>query len=338
MSYAISAQVRTVHHKAMPDLLRRRNVVACGLGFKTSKGQRTDELSLVVSVVRKLPVSQLAPEDLVPREIDGLRTDVIETGFIRAHPLDPRARWRPAQPGISIGHRDITAGTFGFLVEQRGVPHILSNNHVLANSNQGRRGDPIYQPGPADGGTVNDRVATLADFEPLDFGEAPAQCQIAETIADLLNLVAGVTRSSHRLHPVMQTPGYNTLDAALALPDAEGLVTSAILGIGTPRGVAEPYLGLSVQKMGRTTGLTQGMVTQVDVTVNVDFNGRVARFTDQVITSRMSNPGDSGSGIVDLDRLAVGLLFAGSEYVTIFTPISRVLERFEAHLVTDPLL
>jgi hypothetical protein len=80
--------------------------------------------------------------------------------------------------------------------------------------------------------------------------------------------------------------------------------------------------------MGRTTGLTQGTVTQVAVTANVDYAGRTARFTDQVITSPMSSPGDSGSGILDMSCNVVGLLFAGSERITIFTPIQRVLDRF----------
>jgi hypothetical protein len=62
--------------------------------------------------------------------------------------------------------------------------------------------------------------------------------------------------------------------------------------------------------------------------VSVDYNGRTARFTDQVLTGSMSSPGDSGSGILDMDRRVVGLLFAGSTSVTIFTPIQRILDRF----------
>jgi hypothetical protein len=85
--------------------------------------------------------------------------------------------------------------------------------------------------------------------------------------------------------------------------------------------------------MGRTTGLTKGIVTQIDVTVDVDYAGRVARFTDQAFTGPISSPGDSGSAILDTAGRAVGLLFAGSEQVTIFTPIRRILDRFGVDVV-----
>ena len=48
----------------------------------------------------------------------------------------------------------------------------------------------------------------------------------------------------------------------------------------------------------------------------------------------MSSSGDSGSAILDMERRAVGLLFAGSEHVTIFTPLQRVLDHFGGEVVT----
>ena len=334
MSDGVLQSKREIVRQAARDLFGLRNVVACGLGYKISEGRQTDELSLVVSVTRKMPPSGLQVKDLVPRAYAGLTTDVVETGHIRALMAeDPRARRRPAQPGISIGHRDITAGTFGLLVQRAGTAYILSNNHVLADSNAGKVGDPIYQPGPADGGTANDKIGTLIEFEPLDFGDTEAECPVAQTLADLLNLLARLTGSSHRLQPVMKTPGLNLLDAALALPDQPDWVIPDILGIGIPTGSTEPTLGQSIQKTGRTTGLTKGTVTQIDVTVDVDYGGRTARFADQVFASPMSGPGDSGSGILDTRGRAVGLLFAGSELITIFTPIRRILDRFGVDVV-----
>ncbi|HOT92595.1 MAG TPA: hypothetical protein PLJ78_11430 [Anaerolineae bacterium] len=334
MNDQLFAQASRIYQQALPDIFRRRNVVACGLGYKSSEGQSTGDLSLIVSVTRKLPKDQLAPQDLIPKSVEGMLTDVVETGRIRAQiPENPKGRFRPAQPGISIGHHDITAGTFGLLVHRHGEPFILSNNHVLADANAAQIGDTIYQPGPADGGTAADRIATLAAFEALDFGDSPSQCNVANTIASWLNFLARVSGSDHRLQAVQQAGGVNTMDAALARPDTVDLVMPAILGIGMPVGVAGIELGQPVQKMGRTTGLTQGYVTQINVTVNVDYAGRTARFTDQILTSSMSSPGDSGSGILDLDRRVVGLLFAGSTSVTIFTPIQRILDRFDVQVV-----
>lgn len=336
MNSEVLAQAREIFSEALPRLFKRENVVACGLGYKIRGEEQTDELSLIVSVVRKVPIAELAPEDLIPKTVDGLPTDVVETGYIRAQlpAPDPKTRLRPAMPGISIGHYRITAGTFGLLVQRDGIPFILSNNHVLANSNDARIGDALWQPGPLDGGTANDQLATLAEFEPLDFGEQPGQCSLAKSIAEILNALANVTGSSHRLQPVQKTPGENLMDAALGRVDDPTLVEAAILGIGLPTGVAAPVLSLPIQKAGRTTGYTQGRVQQVNVTVNVDYQGRTARFTDQIITGRMSSSGDSGSGVLDLHRRAVGLLFAGSEQVTIFTPLQRVLDRFGVTLIT----
>src|SRR3989449_10313618 len=80
-------------------------------------------------------------------------------------------RIRPAPGGVSIGHIQITAGTLGVLARPNGRPVILSNNHVLANQNAGRVGDPILQPGPADGGRLQATIARLLDFVPIPFTE-----------------------------------------------------------------------------------------------------------------------------------------------------------------------
>lgn len=332
--YGLLDNARRIYEDVAEELFHRKHVVACGLGYKIRGGRPTDQLSLMVSVTRKVPASDLASQDLIPQTVSGLETDVVESGHIRALVEDPHARRRPAQPGISLGHRDITTGTLGLLVQREGLALILSNNHVLANTNAAEVGDPIYQPGPADGGILNDKLATLLEFEPLDFGDAPATCAVAETMATILNTLADLTGSSHRLQPVQATPALNQMDAALALPDQPNLVIPDILGIGIPTGAAAPHLGLEVQKMGRTTGYTRGIVTQVNVTVDVDYAGRKARFTDQIFTTPMSGPGDSGSGVLNMGRQAVGLLFAGSERVTIFTPIQRVLDRFEVDIIT----
>lgn len=336
MNAQLLNDARRVYQQVAQDFLKRKHVVACGLGLKFQNGQYTDQISLVVSVKDKVPASALSTEDMIPQSVNGLTTDVLETGPIRAFMAeDPRARRRPAQPGISLGHRDITAGTFGLLVHRDGQPYILSNNHVLADSNSAELGDPIYQPGPADSGTANDKIATLSEFEPLRFGEEAPECEIAKTLATILNFLARFSGSSHRVQAIKAAAAENLMDAALASPDRPDLVIPQILSIGLPTGVAEPELGQKVQKTGRTTGFTEGMVVQIEAVVNVNYAGRNVHFVDQVFTTSMSKPGDSGSGILDMERRAVGLLFAGSERVTIMTPIQRVLDHFGVEVITE---
>ncbi len=336
MEYQALSQARRVYGRAVPTLLPRKNVIACGIGHKVRGEEQTDELSLMVSVIRKEPEAQLSEHDVVPKRVDGLPTDVVETGCIRAQAItgDPRTRHRPAPAGVSIGHEAITAGTFGLVVQRDGERFILSNNHVLANGNDAQIGDPIRQPGPVDNGTSADEIATLAEFVPLDFGHEPGQCDVAQLVTEFLNTLAQLTQSSHRVQAIRQTAGVNIMDAALARPLDPASILPEIMNIGLPTGTADIALGQQVQKMGRTTGLTQGLIQQIDVTVNVDYNGQMVQFADQVFASSMSRSGDSGSAILDMDKRVVGLLFAGSERVTILTPIERILSAFNVDVVT----
>jgi hypothetical protein len=325
MTTGLMTQLRQVKGTYQAGLLRKLNVVGVGLGYKISQGVSTGEMSLVVSVARKVDPSILSAQDLVPQVLNGIRTDVVETGILRAFQLGPRDRWRPVvPPGVSIGHYRITAGTFGCLVRRGEEKFILSNNHVLANSNDCQPGDAVLQPGAADGGTLDDRIATLADYVPLDFGTTSPECPIAEASARLLNYVARALGSSHQLEAVKQTEGVNRVDAALARPLSPDLVSNEILNIGVPTGVGTATLGTEVQKSGRTTGHTQGTITQIDATLRINYNGPTALFTGQLVAGPMSQPGDSGSAVLDMDGRVVGLLFAGSDAATIINPIDEV--------------
>ena len=87
-------------------------------------------------------------------------------------------RIRPAPGGVSVAHYKVTAGTLGCLAVGRSSPRnsrllMLSNNHVIANSNNAAYGDCICQPGPYDGGTCPaDQIATLERFVPIQYGGA----------------------------------------------------------------------------------------------------------------------------------------------------------------------
>ena len=87
----------------------------------------------------------------------------------------------------------------------------------------------------------------------------------------------------------------------------------------------EGELGMAIKKSGRTTGLTSGEITQVDVTVNVQYGGnRMALFTDQLMAGAMSQGGDSGSAVLTENNKLTGLLFAGSDTTTVINRIENV--------------
>jgi hypothetical protein len=162
---------------AEPDLLAKSNVVGVAVGFKESEGVVTDEVAVVVLVEQKKPLAALQPEDMVPREIDGLKTDVVEVGVLRAY-QGGRGRYRPVIPsGVSMGHFKVTAGTLGAVVRDKttGERLLLSNNHVFANSNDAAPGDAILQPSAMDGGqNPADRVARLERFVKLVYTDDPS--------------------------------------------------------------------------------------------------------------------------------------------------------------------
>jgi hypothetical protein len=349
------AYVANTHKRMVTDFMRRRNVVACGIGYKVRGSERTDEPCVMVSVSRKQPVSELSSSDLIPAQVDDVLTDVIETGEIVALGIDRHSAQRPVRPGMSIGHRLGTAGTVACLVRRQGEVFIVSNNHVLALLNEAKLGDLILQPGPSDGGTLEDAVGRLAEFVPLHFldetptevDSRPGQSRRTGLFGWLAGLFGGGpsfgTKSGHP-EPTVTLPT-NTVDAAIASPMDDILFSANIVDVdGAPLGVTSPRLGLRVMKSGRSSGITEGLIIQTNVTVDVAYEGHPARFVDQLMVapldfiqgSAFSERGDSGSLVLNYQREAVGLLFSGSDAVSVVSPIHTVLSALQVDLVTEP--
>jgi hypothetical protein len=323
------ATVREIRDSTAGLMMGMSNVNAVGVGFKNVGRRTTPDLCVIVSVEKKLPLGQLGAAERVPKAIQGVPTDVVETGPFVAFAAQAQ-RLRPAQPGLSIGQADDqSAGTFGCLVLRDERFYILSNNHVLGKSNQATLGSVILQPAVLDGGAGEDRIARLVDVVPLAFDGAPAIPAPSGCAARVARLFGGPLA---QLEPV-NTAGRNRVDCALALPDDPALVSPAILGIGVPAGIAPGTLGTAVQKSGRTTGRTTGEILQIDVSVKVNYGGQSATFVDQLMAGPLSQAGDSGSAVLDMEGRVVGLLFAGSATHTLLNPIQAVLDALRAEIV-----
>lgn len=363
---SVFQQVLQAQALFIPQLMSLANVVGVAIGYKNAQpgaATPTNELAIITLVEVKKPLAALSASQVVPRELDGIPTDVYEVGQLRALQT-PRDRFRPVIPsGVSIGHYKVTAGTLGTIVTDRttGERLILSNNHVLANSNDALIGDSILQPGTVDGGqNPGDVVARLLRFVSLTYigdppppttppppTEPPTQpptqpsgCDVVDVVVKIANTLAKLSGSNKQ---VVATPSSasasttdtqvtdNLVDCAVAKPIDPSMFTGEIRGIGMVSGTKPAALGMRVRKSGRTTDYTEGTITLLNATVNVAYNTnqgqRTARFTGQIITEAMSQGGDSGSLIVDqAENKAVGLLFAGSSAATIFNPIDRVLD------------
>lgn len=301
-------EIRQVLKKVRPQLMNKPNVVATGIGYKRVDNRKTNILSIVCSVEVKTGIGALDADDVIPEEIESIPTDVNPTGLFRSI-QDHKKHFRPAPGGVSIGHVNSTAGTLGCLVEKEGEIYILSNNHVLANSNEASLQDPILQPGPYDGGQKSeDEIAKLSEFVPITFGNTSDDTDVPE----------------------------NLVDCALAKPNNPDDVENEIYQIGSIAGVGTAEFDMEIQKSGRTTGLTNGIIEQIDVTSRVNYGtNKVAVFTDQVMAGSMSQGGDSGSAVLDNNNNVVGLLFAGSDTSTIINRIENVFQALEVTLPTE---
>jgi hypothetical protein len=306
---------------------RRRdpNVVAIGFGAPTRGGERLDTPACVISVVRKLPLEELSGDQAIPRtvEVQGtqIETDVVETGHY--HAFEFADRERPALEGISIGHKDITAGTLGCLVvdlAQGGKRSILSNNHVLANSNRGIPGDAIYQPGPIDAPKVPENViAKLTRFIPVAFDGTANRVDCAVAAINGECDVYDAVRGGRMGSPSPAQPAVGLLFAGSLIDTvlnpinevAARLQVEMTGGAGARSAVTADDVvspGAPVQKTGRTSEYTTGRIWQIDVSIKVNYDGRIASYDGQIITSPMSGGGDSGSVVCRGGTGAVNLV------------------------------
>lgn len=84
MSDQAMQRVLEVKRRHEQELLRKANVVAVGVGYRTRGGVQTKEVCIVVSVKKKVLRSALNPKDVIPAKIEDVPVDVVETGPIRA--------------------------------------------------------------------------------------------------------------------------------------------------------------------------------------------------------------------------------------------------------------
>lgn len=223
---------------------------------------------------------------------------------------------RPLEAGLSVGLAgQVDAGTLGFIVEDGERYYALSNNHVLANVNRAQADDPVVQPGALDRTPSKSAlIGALHHWVPISFQRQNEVDAAIAQIFDDLDFYEGWTE---------------------ALP---GLVR------GTRRATRDD-LDRPVVKVGRTTGVTRGKITQVEVEpLVVEMTRRHdARFRDVIEVMGedgvplFSDDGDSGSLVVGSDRRAVGLLFAGGDDeqgrpLTYLNPIETVLARLGVRL------
>lgn len=288
--------VLAVQDRHAPDLLATPGVVGIATGL-------TDQGNPAIFVFTKEPgITE------IPVRLEGVPVVVRMTGVF--HALKPNkthggggsnggskvsttAVLTPPVPiGVSTGNEDeCSSGTIGARLTDGTNYYALSNNHVYALENTAPIGSFVLQPGMYDTQCIasgSNYIGELTSFIPINFSGSG-----------------------------------NTVDAAVAkiYRDAQGnlMVGNATPadGYGTPKSATvEPALGLSVEKYGRSTNLTEGTITGINATITIDYGSSGSATFDNQIIVQSGKPflkaGDSGSLVVTSSGLnPVGLVFAG---------------------------
>jgi endonuclease G len=287
-------QLQRVFDQVVKTYSHRENVTGVDVGFRYDKGKRTSDMAVRIHVREKIPEHALEADEIFPKAIEGVPIDVIQAVYTphqepaAVEPeedlIDRRLRFDRLQPGISVGHQSVTAGTLGAIVFDRRTAQrgILSNWHVFAGSTAAKPGDPIVQPGPKHGGRApQDTVARLERFLLDEHGDA----------------AFAILNSNRDVHDVQLETGVR--------------VTA----------VRHVRIGDIVSKSGRSTAVTRGLVEGIGQ-YTLTYAGIGSRTIGgfKIVAEEDGNPqnleisagGDSGAlWFTAADAQGVGLHFAG---------------------------
>lgn len=349
------------------DLFQREGVTFVGKGKKIVDGKQTDEDAIIIGVVEKKPLDKLSKRQIIPKEVGGQKTDIVQTGRIRAGPpLEKRGyeeeiritRQRPIFPGISIGHPDVSAGTFGAVVysdvEEDDAPPEPPEEDPDWNFEDWLNTLPFWE-------RLIIRILkwlgyfSETDMELLSF-PSPQKIPTKRTVTKAYilsnNHVLANENMAHIGDAIWQPGSYdggcdndevakltefvpvstrkpNKVDVAIAEITVD--YNPEIYQIGVPK---EPRYDLQVgeylQYSGRTLGYKKAKIIALDAVTEVEYDMGLTEWEGQIIVGRCddgspsSEGGTSGSLWLDMDKRPAGILYAGSNEVTCINPIKEV--------------
>jgi hypothetical protein len=238
--------------------LRQYNgVYDVGVGFPiVGKDMDFNCIAILVYVHQKKASASLPPSEQIPKSLEGIPVDVIESNPTQQPSLDDviEGVYNPLLGGIQIGNGRLKGGgTLGLIVKQKGNPNKvgLTNYHVIKRKD-GMRGNPIIQPAFKE---ANDRF----------------------TIGKL-----------HRWNKKLDCAVFELNDKR------ENIATNSIFNIaGKIKQLQNPYIGMRVTKSGATTKITHGIISSVS---SDGVKVRVVPNPDKPASNNeITSAGDSGS-------------------------------------------
>ncbi len=315
-------------------------VAGVGFGQKKTKNKYNSEIAIKVYVLNKKVPEDIKDNEKIPKVFEGYITDVTPVLQGKLHRVDNDTEYDTMRGGIRIGNKSGLFGTLGCIVRKRGDTsrdnvYLLSNYHVLYAGNA-EAGDGIYQPGgPAESSNLLGPIQELSVFDTVKHTPLVVPQGVTPMEIDLFvdAAIARIDIDSKCLGSTC-TKDVILIEEA-TITDLQIDDRSIISEITDVRDVSgDPsILEQTVFKIGGTTGRTQGIVKEVNaVAINVpeDINNPIARrlvggiiqieFDSSSTVSGLnghnrplfSEPGDSGSLILDEQNRVIGLTFFGS--------------------------
>ncbi len=316
---------RLMTEAASIDVLRRRSV--------NHVAYSEPERKVIVFTNNKL---SKADEKLLPQTFEGISIEYMRGGIaqVKASSSTPdrSVPYHLVGDAVACGSSIFPvncqgAGTLGALVrDQDDNLFGLTNNHVTGACNLAMPGLPIISPGTCD--------ATADHIAPFCIGRHSRLLPINDGIPENVDI------------------SINWDAAAFSIEDETRVSSMQGEHFDTPSNVGDPQPGLSVQKVGRTTGLTEGTILgQFVLPLPVVYSLREYGISKEVFFEDVyvvtgengkafSKPGDSGSLVVMTDangiKSSVGLVFAGNENLgqSFILPLNPILGKMGLDLVT----
>jgi hypothetical protein len=303
----------SIHKRAKERLFQIPGVHGVGIGPKEVGGRLTAEPAIKIVVLQKRPTADVPPGELIPPEIEGVKTDVVVSGRIRRRAALPSAVFSQAIEGklADTGHhRPLRAGTALCPKGRQGV---------------GTLGVFCLVEGDDENVVALTALHNIFDYVLTDTPDHWMRKKVGQpTGRDTC-----CKSSSHIFGKVIDAAP--ALDAALVRLDHGQQYKREIQGIGRVRGAhaltseevhgGTPFL---VKKRGAYSGITGGFVSLHHTDIDVDVHGHTQRF--EGVHFIRPNPlptraeggvfaveGDSGCAVLDEQNRVIGLLVGGSD-------------------------
>jgi hypothetical protein len=239
-----------------------------------------------------------------------------------------RDRWRPTLGGIQI-HFGQYLCTMGFNADDGTERSFITNSHCT-NTQGGVESTQYYQPTSSVDGTV---IAVEVE-DPAYFRGGPCprgkKCRYSDSARALYSSAVSSTRGSIAQ---TSTPNNGSLEVTGNFTVTSQDNTTTNFAIGT-----------TVNKVGRTTGWTQGNITRTCVNTNVS-GSNIAQLCQTFVESPdgavLVGGGDGGSNVFRITSgnnvQLVGILWGGSSSgnLFVFSPLKQVQDELGALTATQ---